>query len=104
KRGSRSSRNLTFPSTQFRILCISGGADHASLELEHGMKSVAITLEPSMLNSVTRMLVFFRYVWEARPFPTGARRHLPPVLLPSIAAKRLGESNLGRQHQSIDPS
>jgi len=45
-----------------------------------------------------------RYVWlELAPPCSGAIRKLPPSR-PRIAAKTLAESNLGRQHQSMEPS
>lgn len=77
----------------------------ACVLLVTGMKSITSPTPTSVRNRVMRMAVSGRYsclVWKA---PCDGRiLKWPPFSWSSSAPNRLGESNLGVQNQSIDPS
>ena len=98
-------RKRTAPRTDFamrticRALCSVGPP--ASFPI--GMKSVTSAMPSSVKKRVISTLVSGRYICLASPSAAGARRQKPPMRSSRIAPKMLGESNRGRQHQSIDP-
>src|SRR4051794_21100427 len=69
------------------------------------MKSWTSPTPVSVKNRVTRMAVSGKYIWEVRyPGSLGRMRKRPPCSSSSRAPNTLGESNLGQQNQSTDPS
>ena len=70
-----------------------------------GMKSVTVTTPVGVVKVVSRMLVSWTYAWCAPVYaPLGRMRNRPPMSWSRMAAKTLGESKRGRQHQSTEPS
>ena len=69
------------------------------------MKSVRVTLEELNEKFVTRTFVSGSYDWVVpKESALGQIRNLPPFSESTIAPKTLGESNLGTQNQSMEPS
>ena len=74
-------------------------------EFPSGMKSVSVSVPVSVVKRVTSTLVSRMYSWlEVAPESAGEIRKLPPRSPSKMAANTLGESNLGNQHQSMEPS
>ena len=70
-----------------------------------GIKSVMVTMPAAVVKVVSRMLVSGRYSWlVSNPGSTGLMRKRPPFSWSTMAAKTLGESKRGKQHQSTEPS
>jgi hypothetical protein len=68
------------------------------------MKSTTSPTPSWPRNRVISTFVSGRYICFCRASWIGAIRKLPPLRSSRIAAKTLGESKAGRQHQSIEPS
>ena len=68
------------------------------------MKSMTETTPSAVVNSVSRIKVPGWYQRVTRLIvPSGVNNHLPFSGVPSSAAKHAGESNLGKDSQSIEP-
>ena len=68
------------------------------------MKSTTSPTPSSLRKRVTRTLLSGRYICLCCAADRLAMRNEPPFWSSRIAAKTLGESKCGMQHQSIDPS
>ena len=69
-----------------------------------GMKSTTSPTPWSLRKRVTRTLLSGMYICLCCASYRLAMRNEPPFWSSRIAAKTLGESKCGRQHQSMDPS
>ena len=70
-----------------------------------GMKSVTETIPEAVRKVVWRTLVSATYSCRVSMIvAVGLIRKWPPMSGSSMAAKTLGESNRGKQHQSMEPS
>jgi hypothetical protein len=69
-----------------------------------GMKSMSAPEPVLVVKLVSRILVFGRYWRLDSPILTGASFKKPPLSESKIRLNNAAESNLGMQHQSMEPS